>query len=161
MFKFFTVLLFFITLFYFKYDYSKHLKVGKHLILDKEVEPTDEQMKSFCWTAIVALNLLILCFTEVIYALNAVSVDVYKYPTYVMLVILLLNTTLSIMLPKKNKPIKFTDDMSYGTKKELAEINAQQAVDNYNKPLKKFKRYCIRTYFVLYYAYMIYIVFIM
>jgi hypothetical protein len=94
----------------------------------------------------------------VIYLLNAISVDVYKYPTYAMIGLFLFGI-LKNMFKKKSPKIR--DNMSEELKNEILNNSVQESIDKSNKLSFKIRKYIVRTYTVCYYLYMLYVLTVM
>lgn len=159
MFKFITVVLLIATILQINFKPELLFEKLKDIALKIETGTDDEKVSyALLFFKLIAIfvGVMIIAFIELLYLLNAVSVDSYKYPTYVMLVFAVL-PFVEIMFSKKKNKIDKT--MSSELKNELLNQSLQTSIDRFNKPSKKFKRYSIGALSILYYIYMVYIVF--
>ena len=166
MFIFFTVLLLLWVISLWKIDSVKMMSQLRDSIINiykinKDDVTIDSQL-SVIWVGIklcsYCLFALSYIFVFVIYLLNAISVDVYKYPTYAMIGLFLFGI-LKNMFKKKSPKIR--DNMSEELKNEILNNSVQESIDKSNKLSFKIRKYIVRTYTVCYYLYMLYVLTVM
>lgn len=162
MFIFFTVLLLLWLISIWKIDVSKLALDMKDLIKNTEnlkdtedVTPLLSEVWKVAKLILVYIFQMSYIFVFIIYLLNAVNVDIYKYPTYAMITIFSLGLIKS-MFKKKSPKIK--NDMSNELKNEIINNTIQESLDKKNSISYKVKKYIVRAYTLCYYLYMIYIV---
>ena len=158
MFGFFTVVLLIYFIATFKNDNSKRMLKYHETFQMNFDNMTDENIK-FAFAQIgYWIILIVMSITHMIYLLNAIKVDIYRYPTYIMITLVVIGIIQSKISSSKTN--KVTKHMTKEAKLEYNIAHAKQFADEYKKLHNVAFRYMTRVMSVGYYGYMLWIVFI-